>query len=143
MACQHSPDDKTLRLQGRAEEDDFNHLPSGPGRVACERQEDEEEGAVRPSLKYGANAWATAAKKHTNKLDKVQNISLRTILDAMKTTPLTEMEKAAGFEPHEGRRYAEKTKRMPDYPLHQKLIDPTKNRLKGKTLNHLINKNKK
>ena len=26
--------------------------------------------AVRPSLEYGASAWATAAKTHTNKLDK-------------------------------------------------------------------------
>ena len=49
-------------------------------------------GAVRPSLEYGASAWATAAKTHTNKLDKVQNIGLRTTLGAMKTTPIAEME---------------------------------------------------
>ena len=53
-------------------------------------------GAVRPSLEYGASAWATAAKTHTNKLDKVQNIGLRTILGAMKTTPIAEMEKQTG-----------------------------------------------
>ena len=35
-------------------------------------------GAVRPTLEYGASAWATAAKTHTNKLDRVQNIGLRT-----------------------------------------------------------------
>ena len=63
-------------------------------------------GAVRPSLEYGASAWATAAKTHTNKLDKVQNIGLRTILGAMKTTPIAEMEKTAGVEPLEGRRQA-------------------------------------
>ena len=39
MACQHYPDDQTQRLQ----EDDFIHLPSGPDRVACERQGEEEE----------------------------------------------------------------------------------------------------
>ena len=43
-------------------------------------------GAVRPSLEYGTSAWATAAKTHTNKLR--QNIGLRTILGAMKTTPI-------------------------------------------------------
>ena len=49
-----------------------------------------------------------------------------------KTTPIAEMEKTAGVEPLEGRRqaklliHAEKMKRMPDHPLHQKLKDPTK-----------------
>ena len=106
-------------------------------------------GAVRPSLEYGASAWATAAKTHTNKLDKVQNIGLRTIFGAMKTTPIAEMEKTAGVEPLEGRRqaklliHAEKMKRMPDHPLHQKLKDPTKNRLKWKSLNHLVKEQQK
>ena len=39
----HSPDDQTLRLQAGAREDDFIHLPSGADRVACERQEEEED----------------------------------------------------------------------------------------------------
>ena len=52
-------------------------------------------GAVRPSLEYGASAWATTAKTHTSKLDKVQHIGLRTILGAMKTTPIAEREKTA------------------------------------------------
>ena len=63
-------------------------------------------GAVRPSLEYGASAWATAAKTHTKKLDKVQNIGFRTILCAMKTTRTAEMEKTAGVELLEGRRQA-------------------------------------
>ena len=41
MACQHSPDDQTLRLQAGAGEDDFIHPPSGPDSVACERQEED------------------------------------------------------------------------------------------------------
>ena len=92
-------------------------------------------GAVRPSREYGASAWATAAKTHTNKQGKVQNFGLRTILGAMKTTPVDEMEKTAGVEPLEGRRqaklliHAEKMKRMPDLPLHQKLKDPTKKQI--------------
>ena len=45
------------------------------------------------------------------------------------------MEKTAGAEPLEGRRqaklliHAEKMKRMPGHPLHQKLKDPTKNQI--------------
>ena len=105
-------------------------------------------GAARPSLEHGANAWATAAKTHSNTLEKVQNIGLRTILGAMKTTPIAEMEKTAGLEPLEGRRqaklliYVEKMKRMPDHPLHQKLkkknthTQKNINRLKWKSLNH-------
>ena len=41
MACQHSPDDKTLWLQAVAGKDDFIHIPSSPDRVACECQEEE------------------------------------------------------------------------------------------------------
>ena len=46
MACQHFPDDQTLRLQAGAGEDDVIHLPSGLDRVDCERQEEEEEESV-------------------------------------------------------------------------------------------------
>ena len=42
MACQHFPDDQTLRLQAGAGEDDIIHLPSGLDRVAFERQEEED-----------------------------------------------------------------------------------------------------
>ena len=43
MACQHSPDDQTLQLQAEDGEDDFIHLLSGPDRVACEHQDDEQQ----------------------------------------------------------------------------------------------------
>ena len=46
MACQHFPDDQTLRLQAGAGEDDVIHLPSGLDRVVCERQEEEEDADV-------------------------------------------------------------------------------------------------
>ena len=42
VACQHFPNDHTLRLQTGAGEDDIIHLPSGLDRVDCERQEEEE-----------------------------------------------------------------------------------------------------
>ena len=41
VACQHFPDDQTLRLQTGAGED-IIHLPSGLDRVDCERQAEEE-----------------------------------------------------------------------------------------------------
>ena len=84
---------------------------------------------VRPTLEYGASAWATAAKSHTNKLDQVQNMGLRTTLGAMKSTPIATMQKTAGVEPLDYRRNAEllthgeKVKRMPDHPLYKRLQD--------------------
>ena len=50
MAYQHSFDDQALPLQARAGEDGSIHLPSGPGRVACERQEEEEDYLIRDYL---------------------------------------------------------------------------------------------
>ena len=96
-----------------------------------------------------ASAWATAAKTHTNKLDKVQTTGLRTILGAKKTTSIAEMEKTAGAESLERRWqvklliHAQKMKRMSDHPLHQKLKDPTKNRMKRRRLNHFIRQQQK
>ena len=92
-------------------------------------------GAVRSTFEYGASAWASAAKTHPNKLDQVQNIGLRTII-TMQTT--------AEVEPLDTRRNAkllklgEKDKRMPDHPLHKRLQDLTKNRLKRTCLNHVL-----
>ena len=119
-------------------------------------------GAVRPSPEYGASAWVAAAKTHTNKLDKVQNIGLRTILGAMKTTPVAEMEKTAGVEPLEGRRqaklliHAEKMKRMPDPlpkdrapspppppPPHTHTTQQFFFKQKRKCLNHLVKESRK
>ena len=57
-------------------------------------------------LEYGASAWATAAKTHTNKLDQVQNMGLRTTLGAMKSTPIATTQKSAGVEPLDSRRNA-------------------------------------
>ena len=101
-------------------------------------------GAVRPIAEYAAASWTTAAKVHKNKLDRMQNMGLRTILGAMKSTPVKEMEKTADIEPLEKRReykilaQAEKAKRLSSHPLHRKLQEPTKNRLKRQSLNHVI-----
>ena len=101
-------------------------------------------GTVRPVLEYGASAWNTAAKTHKDKLDKVQNLGLRNILGAMKTTPITEMEKTANIQPLETHLkekvliQGEKMKRLQSHPLHSKLQALTKNRLKRKSLNHQV-----
>ena len=49
-------------------------------------------------FEYRASAWALAAKTHTNKLDQVQNMGLRSILGAMKSTPITTVQTTAEVE---------------------------------------------
>jgi ribonuclease HI len=101
-------------------------------------------GTVRPVTEYASTSWVTASKTNKSKLDKVQNTGLRIILGAMKTTPITEMEKTADLEPLETRReykalvQSEKARRLPSHPLHTKLQNRTKNRLKRKSLNHIV-----
>ena len=89
-------------------------------------------GAVRSTFEYGASAWASAAKTHTNKLDQVQNMDLRSILGTMKSTPIATMQTTAEVEPRDTRRNAKLLTlgEMPDHPLHKRLQDLTKNRLK-------------
>ena len=99
-------------------------------------------GAVRPAMEYASTSWSTAAKTNISRLDKVQNMGLRLILGAMKTTPVKDMEKTADIEPLERRRdlkilfQGEKMKRLPTHQLHSRLEQPTKNRLKRTSLNH-------
>jgi ribonuclease HI len=101
-------------------------------------------GAVRPAAEYASSSWMTASKTSKTKLDKVQNSGLRIILGAMKTTPIGELEKTADLQPLESRReykalaQAEKSKRLPSHPLHDKLQKQTKNRLKRRSLNHIV-----
>ena len=101
-------------------------------------------GSVRPVLEYASTSWCTAAKSNKAKLDKILNAGLRTILGAIKRTPITEMEKTANVQPLENRRLdkllieGENTKRLQCHPLHDKLKAPTKNRLKRKNPSHLL-----
>ena len=48
---------------------------------------------VRPTMEYASTTWGTAAKTNKSRLDKIQNMALRVILGAMKTTPVHDMEK--------------------------------------------------
>ena len=97
---------------------------------------------VQPTMEYASTTWGTAAKTNKSRLDKVQNMALRVILGAMKTTPVHDMEKTASVEPLERRRslkiliQGEKLRRLPSHPLHTNLAQPTKNHLKRQSLNH-------
>nr|KAG5705581.1 hypothetical protein BaRGS_034779 [Batillaria attramentaria] len=99
-------------------------------------------GAVRPAMEYASTSWGTASKTNKSRLDRVQNMGLRLILGAMRSTPIHEMTKTANVEPLGRRRdlkvliQGEKIRRLPSHPLHQRLQQPTKNRLKRQSLNH-------
>ena len=101
-------------------------------------------GAVRPVVEYASTIWDTASKTNKSKLDRVQNMGLRIILGAMRSTPIQQMEKTADLQPLECRReykaaiQGEKLKRLTSHPLHHKLQHGTKNRLKRKSFKHKL-----
>ena len=101
-------------------------------------------GAVRPVVEYASTIWDTASKTNKSKLDRVQNMGLRIILGAMRSTPIQQMEKSTDLQPLECRReykaaiQGEKLKRLTSHPLHQKLQHGTKNRLKRKSFKHKL-----
>ena len=99
-------------------------------------------GAVRPVVEYASTIWDTASKTSKSKLDRVQNMGLRIILGAMRSTPIQQMEKTIDLQPLECRHeykaaiQGEKLKRLTR--LHQKLQHGTKNRLKRKSFKHKL-----
>ena len=101
-------------------------------------------GAVRPVVEYASTIWDTASKTNKSKLDRVQNMGLRIIVGAMRSTPIQQMEKTTDLQPLECRReykaaiQGEKLKRLTGHPLHQKLQHGTKNRLKRKSFKHKL-----
>ena len=101
-------------------------------------------GQLRPVAEYAFTAWDTTAKTNKNRLDRVQNMGLRIMLGAMRSTPIQPKEKIADLQPLECRgKYkatiqGEKLKRLTSHPLHQKLQHGTKNRLKRKSFKHKL-----
>ena len=101
-------------------------------------------GAVRPVVEYASTIWDTASKTNKSKLDRVQNMGLRIILGAMRSTPIQQMEKTTDLQPLECRReykaaiQGEKLKRLTSHPFHQKLQHGTKNCLKRKSFKHKL-----
>ena len=100
-------------------------------------------GTVRPTLEYGSSAWATASKSNSSRLSKVQNTGMRLITGGLKTTPIQAMEKHTGLHSLDDRReekvyiHSEKILRMPNHPMHARMKELTKNRLKRTSFNHL------
>ena len=99
-------------------------------------------GRVRPVLEYGMTAWGTTAKSNFDRVSKVQNQTTRIITGAMKSTPVMELETITGLQSLDDRRdlkllnQAAKFKRLQDHPMRQRLSQPTKGRLKGKSFIH-------
>ena len=102
-------------------------------------------GSVRPIAEYASTTWKIASTANRYKLDEVQNMGLGIILGAMTSTPISRMEKnPADLQPRGTRReyktlaQTEKAKRLPSHPLHDKLQYRTKNRLRRRSLNHVV-----
>ena len=101
-------------------------------------------GAVRPVVESASTTWDTASKTNKSKLDRVQNMGLRIIIGAMRSTPIQQMEKIADLQLLECRReykaaiQSKKLKRLTSHPLHQKLQHGTKKKkhLKRKNCKH-------
>jgi len=103
-------------------------------------------GHIRPTLEYGMSTYATAADTNLQKLDKIQNAGLRIITGGLRSTPITKMEATAGLQNLQERRdekiiiTTEKFRRLKQHPMHEKVKELTKNRLKRSSYNHLSKK---
>ena len=92
---------------------------------------------IRPHLEYGSTSWGTGASDSALKtLDRVQNQALRIITGAMRSTPITQMEKLTNIQPLQDRRetqvliQAEKFCCMDKHAMKEKLGNLPRNRLK-------------
>ena len=87
-------------------------------------------------------ATSTAAKSNTDKADRIQNQAMRIMTGAMRSTPVTTLETVTGLQTLDNRRnnkvlsQAAKFKRLPDHPMHERLNNPTKGRLKRSSFIH-------
>ena len=97
-------------------------------------------GRIRPVLEYGMTASSTAAKSNSSKLSRVQHQAIRMMARAMRSTPISAMETVTGLQPLEDRQeikiltQAAKFKRLQDHPMHERMNQPTRGRLKRSNL---------
>lgn len=93
-------------------------------------------GRIQPVLEYGMASTSAAAKSHSTKLTRIQNQAMRVMTGAMKTTPIDHLETTTGLTSLESRReqkvlvQAAKFKRLEDHPMHRRMRQPTRIRLK-------------
>ena len=96
-------------------------------------------GRICPVLEYGMAASSTTAKSNSCKLSRVQHQAMRMMTGAMLSTPMSAMETVTGLQPLEDRQeikvltQAAKFKRLQDHPMHERMNQPTRGRLKGPT----------
>ena len=95
---------------------------------------------VRPVLEYGMASWTTAATSNFDKINRVQNQAARIITGGIKSTPIKEMETILQLPPMDDRRniktltQVEKFKRLEDHPMHRRVNQLSRGRLKRSSL---------
>ena len=93
-------------------------------------------GYVRPVIEYGMASWGTAAKTNFQKIERMQNQSLRILTGGMKSTPINCMEAVAGLEPLEDKEMRKtltqytKFQHLTSHPMHKLIASKPKKRLK-------------
>ena len=93
-------------------------------------------GRIHPVLEYGMAAKSTAAKSNSSKLSRMQRQAIRMMIDTMRSTPIFAMEMVTGLQTLEDRQEIEvltqaaKFKRLQDHPMHERMNQPTRGRLK-------------
>ncbi|GFS13461.1 reverse transcriptase-like protein [Elysia marginata] len=93
-------------------------------------------GYVRPVMEYGIAAWGTASKTNFQKIERVQNHSLRIITGGIKSTPINSMESVTGLESLEDRRKKKivcqytKFQHLANHPMCKLITNNPRKRLK-------------
>ena len=93
-------------------------------------------GRIRPVLEYRMAASSTVAKSNSCKLSRVQHQAMTMMTGAMRSAPISAMETVTGLQPLEDRQeikvltQAAKFKRLQDHPMHERMNQPTRGRLK-------------
>ena len=93
-------------------------------------------GRISPVFEYGMAASYTAAKSNSSKLSRVQHQAMRMMTGAMRSTPISAMATVTGLQSLEDRQemkvltQAVKFKRLQDHPMHERMNQPTRGRLK-------------
>ncbi|GFS17627.1 RNA-directed DNA polymerase from mobile element jockey [Elysia marginata] len=93
-------------------------------------------GYVRPVMEYGIAAWGTASKTNFQKIERVQNHSLRIMTGGIKSTPINSMESVTGLESLEDRRKKKivcqytKFQHLANHPMCKLITNNPRKRLK-------------
>ena len=93
-------------------------------------------GYVRRAIEYGIATWGNAAKSNFQKVEAIQNRSLRIITGGMRSTPINHMESTTGLHTMQDRRdiktvtqYA-KFHHIEAHPMHYRVKQGEKSRIK-------------